>query len=72
MEIPRHWRLKDQRYKLVGYKVTHSDGSVEYEFPPKASPKILYDSSLLLPPDNKVIHCEVVGENQEQNNKCQD
>lgn len=69
MEIPRHWRLKDQRYKLRGYKITHSDGRIEYEFPPKANPKILYDSSLLLPPDNQIIHRVVIGQNQEQDDK---
>ncbi len=72
MEIPRHWRLKEQRYKLLGFKISHKDGSVEYEFPPKANPKkILYDSDLLLPPDNQVVHGEVVWQNQEQNNKGQ-
>lgn len=71
MEIPRHWRLKDQRYKLTGYKITHSDGSVEYEFPPRSKPKILYDSNLLFLPNDKIVHSEVVRENQEQDNECQ-
>ena len=69
MEIPRQWRLKDQRYKLIGYKITHSDGKVEYEFPPKSKPKIVFDLSLFLPPNNQVVHSEVVGQNQEQNNE---
>ncbi len=65
MEIPRHWRLKDQRYKLVGFKIIKKDGTIEYEFPPKANLKILYDSSLLLSPNNQVVHSEVVREYQE-------
>ena len=34
MEIARHWRLKDQRYRLIGLqnKITG-----EVEFPPKAN-----------------------------------
>ncbi len=39
MEIPRHWRLKEQRYKLLGFKITQKDGGVEYEFPPKSNLK---------------------------------
>lgn len=72
MEIPRHWRLKDQRYRLMGYKITHSDGSVEFEFPPKTKPKpeeiIIYNSSFFSP-DNQVVHSVVVGQNQEQNDE---
>lgn len=71
MEISRIWRTRGQRLRLEGYKTIHRDGAIEYEFPPKANYKTLYDSSLLLPPDNKVIHCEVVGENQEQDHKGQ-
>ena len=32
MEIPRHWRLKKQRYSLVGETCPHSDGKI---FPPR-------------------------------------
>lgn len=74
MEIPRHWRLKKQRYGLVGYKILQPDGSYRYEFPPMANPKKtieVYDSRLLLPPNDKIVHCEVVREDQEQNNKGQ-
>lgn len=71
MEIPRHWRLKKQRYNLEGFKITKKDGTVEYQFPPKRNPKILYDSRLLSPrnipsfPDKQVINCIVI--NQDEN-----
>lgn len=42
MEIPRHWRLKDQRYRLIGLK-NKVTGKVE--FPPKAN-KIIFSSKL--------------------------
>jgi hypothetical protein len=32
MEIPRHWRLKNQRYKLVGEVCPHCDAKL---FPPR-------------------------------------
>jgi uncharacterized OB-fold protein len=32
MEVPRHWRLKKQRYQLIGEKCPHCD---EYIFPPR-------------------------------------
>lgn len=32
MEIPRHWRLKKQRYALVGEVCPHCDGKI---FPPR-------------------------------------
>jgi uncharacterized OB-fold protein len=32
MEIPRHWRLKQQRYGLVGEVCPHCDGKI---FPPR-------------------------------------
>ena len=32
MEIPRHWRLKDQRYKLVGEVCPHCQAKL---FPPR-------------------------------------
>jgi uncharacterized protein len=32
MEIPRHWRLKDQRYKLVGEECPHCRAKI---FPPR-------------------------------------
>lgn len=67
--LTRAWRNRAQRLRLEGFKITHKDGTIGYEFPPKYKSKILYDSSLLLPPDNQVVHCEVVGQNQEQNNK---
>lgn len=67
MEIPRNWRLKKQRYGLVGL-INKKTGEVE--FPPKANPKkesniLVYNSSLLLPPDDKIVHCEVVRQDQE-------
>ena len=70
MEIPRHWRLKKQRYSLIGIRIVHNNGTIEYQFPPKADPKkqndnLVYDSNLLLPPNDQVVHSEVVGENQE-------
>lgn len=72
MEIPRHWRLKRQRYNLEGYRVTHTDGTISYEFPPRDMGKksmVIYNSSLLLPPNDQVVHSEVVGKNQEQNHE---
>lgn len=67
MEIPRHWRLRGPRLRLEGLrdKIT---GVVE--FPSKANPKVLYNSSLLLPND-QVVHSEVVRKNQEQDDKAQ-
>lgn len=47
MEIARHWRLKDQRYRLIGLqdKITK-----KAEFPPKANlKKITIFSSSRLP-----------------------
>lgn len=32
MEIPRHWRLKQQRYRLVGEACPHCDNKI---FPPR-------------------------------------
>jgi len=32
MEIPRHWRLKQQRYALVGEVCLHCDAKI---FPPR-------------------------------------
>ncbi|HSV86343.1 MAG TPA: zinc ribbon domain-containing protein [Levilinea sp.] len=32
MEIPRHWRLKQQRYALVGEVCNHCDAKI---FPPR-------------------------------------
>jgi len=32
MEAPRHWRLKKQRYRLIGEKCPHCD---EMIFPPR-------------------------------------
>ncbi|HBP51631.1 MAG: hypothetical protein US68_C0003G0034 [Candidatus Shapirobacteria bacterium GW2011_GWE1_38_10] len=32
MEIPRHWRLKQQRYQLIGEKCPHCE---ELIFPPR-------------------------------------
>lgn len=37
MEIPRHWRLKKQRYNLEGIRVIKKDGTVEYQFPPRSN-----------------------------------
>lgn len=69
MEIPRHWRLKKQRYGLIG-SINPDTG--EPEFPPKNHPKKqieVYNSTLLLPPNDKVVHCEVVRKDQEQDYK---
>ena len=33
MEIPRHWRLKQQRYSLVGQECSSCDAKL---FPPRA------------------------------------
>ena len=32
MEVPRHWRLRQQRYTLVGEKCPHCDEAI---FPPR-------------------------------------
>lgn len=71
MEIPRHWRTRRQRLRLEGFKITKIDGTIKYEFPPKARSEILYNSNLLLPPDNQVVYCEIVGKDQEQDHKSQ-
>ena len=58
MEIPRHWRLKKQRYGLEGIKITRKDGGVEYEFPPKFNPKtktIIFSSTQLLYTSNNYM-----------------
>ena len=68
--LTRAWRNRAQRLRLEGFKITHNNGIVEYEFPPKRKPKILYNSNLFLP-NNQIVHCEVVGQNQEQDNKSQ-
>lgn len=73
MEIPRHWRLKKQRYGLVGSICPWCD---EKKFPPVEVCKkcqerdeelqkltIVYDSSFFLPPNNQVVHSEVVRQN---------
>ncbi len=47
MEIPRHWRLKKQRYNLVGTIDPKTGGP---EFPPKNHPKkevVIFSSSKL-------------------------
>lgn len=75
MEIPRHWRLKKQRYGLVGYRILQDDGSYKYEFPPMANPKKsieVYNSNLFPPPNHQVVHGKVVRENQKQDDKGQD
>ena len=48
MEIPRHWRLKQQRYRLIG-SIDPETG--EPEFPPRHHPKketIIFSSKLPL------------------------
>jgi hypothetical protein len=32
MEVPRHWRLKQQRYRLIGEQCPHCDFKI---FPPR-------------------------------------
>jgi hypothetical protein len=45
MEIPRHWRLKNQRYKLVGEVCPHCDAKL---FPPRdVCPKCGQDAKTL-------------------------
>lgn len=73
MEIPRHWRLKKQRYGLVGSECPRCE--TKY-FPPvkvckkcqedddlKGEAAIVYDSRLLFSPNNQVVHSEVVRQN---------
>ena len=75
MEIPRHWRLKKQRYGLVGNICPSCD--TKY-FPPvlvcrmckdddrsNDKTRIVYDSGLLFSPNDQVVHGEVVRQNQE-------
>ncbi len=78
MEIPRHWRLKAPRYRLEGFRIIRKDGTVDYEFPPMANPKkpievynckIEAQKSGFLPPDDQVVHGEVVRQDQEQDDK---
>lgn len=33
MDIPRHWRLREQRYRLIGEVCLHCDEKI---FPPRA------------------------------------
>lgn len=75
METPRHWRLKKQRYNLVG---TVDPETGKPEFPPKnhfTKPTEVYNckieaqNSNLLLPNHQVIHSEVVGQDQKQNNE---
>lgn len=47
MEIPRHWRLRNQRYRLIGLRDKETK---VVEFPPKANPKkevVIFSSSKL-------------------------
>lgn len=73
MEIPRHWRLKKQRYGLVGSICPRCDTTA---FPPvevcrkctevdkpKDEAITVYDSGLLFSPNNKIVHSEVVRQN---------
>lgn len=69
MEIPRHWRVKKQRYNLEGLRIIKKDGTFEYQFPPKANLNLR--NSNLLPPNDQIIHGEIVRKNQEQHNKGQ-
>ena len=66
MEIPKFWRLRQQRYNLIGLKDKETG---EVEFPPKANfrkkKNVVYESGLLFSPNNQVVHSEVVGKNQE-------
>jgi hypothetical protein len=43
MEIPRHWRLKDQRYKLIGDVNSYG----EPRFPPRGNNTTIVFSSKL-------------------------
>lgn len=65
MEIPRHWRLKEQRYSLIGL-INPKTGAVE--FPPKSSFKetsgVIYSSSKL--PSCTLDNCTVEQEMQLQ------
>lgn len=75
MEIPRHWRLKKQRYGLVGNECPRCE---KKSFPPteicrrcqefdeeRSKDIVVYDanSGLLFSPNNQVVHSEVVREN---------
>ena len=66
MEIPRHWRLKKQRYGLVGEMCLKCEEKI---FPPKSKHEckkiIVFDSGLLFSPNHKVVHSEVVRQDQE-------
>ena len=63
MEIPRHWRLKQQRYRLIG-SIDPETG--EPEFPPRHHPKketIIFSSKLPLYTSNS---CTVAQERELQ------
>lgn len=70
MEIPRHWRLKKQRYGLVGNECTRCE--TKY-FPPikvckkcqdyddlKSEVTLVYDSGLLFSLNNQVVDSKVL------------
>jgi hypothetical protein len=77
MEIPRHWRI----INLLGYKIkgTSCDDNhpnfpanrpvcIECGKPTKIHPlakEVISESTLTLPPDDQVIHSEVIWKNQE-------
>ena len=76
--LTRAWRTRAQRLRLDGFKITHQDGSIDYEFPPKNNRekpievyncKIEAQNSSLLLPNDQVIHSEIVRQDQEQDNK---
>lgn len=63
-------RNNTQRLRFKGEVCLKCDKKI---FPPRpkheCDENLVYNSSLLLPPDDKVIHCEVVRQNQEQYNE---
>lgn len=67
MEIPRHWRLKKQRYNLEGFRIVRKDGTIEYEFPPK-NPNKLEELPVLFSPNNQIVHGVVIRQDQKQDN----
>lgn len=69
MEIPRHWRLKKQRYGLVGEVCLKCDKKI---FPPKPKHECESDSGSLnkrvFPslPDEEIVDSVVVYQNEYQ------
>lgn len=73
MEIPRHWRLKDFRYRLIGWK--YKCGAVEIQKRPihlesKENGVTLYNAlGTVFSPNHQVVHRVVVRQNQEQDHE---